>query len=95
MILKYGSIICRDSSDGIVIYINLKPLNMKLKDYPKEIQDLIVKRVIDELYDMEDPVTSFTWYKSEEGRLLWQEVYNGNLQPFYDKYPVPDTREKK
>ncbi len=67
---------------------------MKLKDYPKEIQDLIVKRLIEQNQD-EEPVGLITFHETEEGALFWCKIQEDNLQPFYDKYPVPDTREKK
>lgn len=72
---------------------------MKLKDYPKEIQELIVKRVKDTTRVKIRPnlylTSAFLWDYTPEGFCFWEKINDGNLQPFYDKYPVPDTRVKK
>lgn len=63
---------------------------MKLKDYPKEIQEFVMNKILEmQLID------AFLWDETEEGFDFWDQIDDGNLQPFYDKYPVPDTREKK
>ncbi len=77
---------------------------MKLKDYPKEIQELIVKRHKEHCKQ----IGSKEWVSPEkeimylfilsdniEGYDFWTNIAYGNLQPFYDKYPVPDNRVKK
>jgi hypothetical protein len=69
---------------------------MKEEDLPQEIQDLIKIRKSEN--PSKGAVFGFSWMKSTEGYALWNNVYKGNFNSFWVKYPkgiaIPKVEEK-
>ncbi|GAB3013642.1 hypothetical protein GCM10027051_16160 [Niabella terrae] len=75
---------------------------MKPSEYPKEIQDLIIKRqveagnkadikVFDRNSDAGPYSDGFDWVDTPEGYSFWKDVMdNSNFQPYYEKYEQPE-----
>ena len=71
---------------------------MKFEEYPKEIQLLITRRTIEAGNEFSerrfnaDPQRDtrsdgFMWNNTPEGSEFWRKVLNGDITPFYEKYP--------
>lgn len=59
----------------------------KMKTYPKEIRNR-VKQICGKSYRKRfDIDEQFDWEKSEEGSDFWVDIYFGNYDVFYEKYP--------
>lgn len=63
---------------------------MKIKDLQKEHPD-IYKRALEQCNPGHDENSSilpaFTWKHTIEGRNIWDNIYRGNFDAFYKKYP--------
>ena len=68
---------------------------MLLKDLPQPIRELAEKRIREQGNKPESGTIlahskfggGFNWCYTEEGDNFWEEINNGNLAPFYERYP--------
>jgi hypothetical protein len=44
-------------------------------------------------FDINDISCAFIWQRSPEGRAFWSDIYYGNFQPYYSKYPNHEWRQ--
>lgn len=69
-----------------------------VKDLPKEIQDLWVKRAIEQgnssKFDDNTTISIVYWAHTREGFDFWYEIEQENYKPFYDLYPQSKTFEQ-
>ncbi len=71
---------------------------MQIKDLPQEIKELALLRqkeagneVNEELYVCNTKAgDNFNWGDTPEEWDFWNQIDNGNFQPFYDRYPQPN-----
>ena len=75
---------------------------MKLKDYPSEIIEMVILRHREQ--DGNTPrkhllnysiMSALDWISSPEGSGFWDKVHNGDLNVFYEKYPIRSQTEYK
>lgn len=72
---------------------------MLIKDLPKEIKELALKRQQEAGNTKDEKKTlartesegSFDWCRTPEGTYIWDQVCKGNFDPFYEKYPQIKT----
>lgn len=62
---------------------------MEIIDLPIEIQELVEKRRTS-LSDNLDG--AFVWLDAPEKQFFWNEINNGNFEPFYKLYPKNQTK---
>lgn len=65
---------------------------MEIIDLPIEIQELVEKRRTNfSGVNLEYLSSTFRWSLSPEGCEFWEEINNGNFEPFYKLYPKNQT----
>lgn len=76
---------------------------MKIRDLPKEIEELALKRQEEQGNRPNGEVMlseyrgsgGFTWYDTPEGTYFWGQINAGNFDVFYEKYPSYDNPTTK
>lgn len=63
---------------------------MKIKDLPKEIQQLAKQRRKEQNGTKNRLLVgnAFEWYKTPEGKSFWEQINNGYFDVFYKLYPA-------
>jgi hypothetical protein len=63
---------------------------MKIKDLPQEIKELALKRQVEQGNEADENFylhEAFTWGKTNEGFVFWEDIETGYFKTFYDLYP--------